>query len=272
MKQQYLGFLNTSSISNSQVFFGLTPFNFEEISKKSTLPNSIDLTINHNEVLGKRAEHFFEYSIRLSPHYEVIAKNIQIFKEKITIGELDFLVKDIHNHKVIHIELVFKFYVYDPNILDEINRWIGPNRKDSLVEKIDKLKNKQLPLLFNDQTKSILDDFNLDVNKIDQQVCYLASLFVPYSFKEKEMQLVNNDSIVGYWIHFEEFIPKKYASFRFYIPKKKDWIVHPRHHEVWHSFDEIYEQIEDLYMQKKSSLLWINNGENSYERIFIIWW
>ncbi len=272
LKHQYLGFLSNNSISNSDAFFGLTSFNFKELSKKTPQPDIVDVIINDNEVLGKRVESFFEYCIRFSQNYEIIAKNIQVFKEKITIGELDFLIKDLPNHKIIHIELVFKFYVYDPNILNEINRWIGPNRKDSLLEKIDKLKNKQLPLLFRNETRSVLDNLNLDIDKIDQQVCYLANLFIPYSLKGKKIQHVNNDCVVGYWIHFHEFISKKYASFLFCIPKKKNWIVHPEHNEVWHSFDVIYEQIQALYLQKKSPLLWVNNGENSYERIFIVWW
>ena len=38
--------------------------------------------------------------------------------------------------KILHLELVYKFYLYDKNLGEkEIERWIGPNRSDSLLEK-----------------------------------------------------------------------------------------------------------------------------------------
>jgi hypothetical protein len=52
-------------------------------------------------------------------------------------------------------ELAYKFYLFDPSISSEpINNWIGPNRNDSLQEKLEKLKTKQFPLLYHKLAKS----------------------------------------------------------------------------------------------------------------------
>ncbi len=111
LKQQYEGFLGSNSISNSDSFLGVSLFDCRELFKSSSLPDILNLALNDNEVLGKRIEYFFEFCIDTSQNYKVIAKNIQVFKQKITIGELDFLIEDLLNGGLMHIELVYKFYV-----------------------------------------------------------------------------------------------------------------------------------------------------------------
>ncbi len=272
LKQQYLGFLNGNSLWNSETLFGLSRFNFEELSKEVARPNSISITIPDNEVLGKRIEVFFEYCIETSENYEVIAKNLQVFKEKITIGELDFLIRDLQNDKVIHIELIYKFYLYDPSMNQEFDRWIGPNRKDSLLQKIDKLKNKQLPLLFRDETTSVLEHFNLRASTINQKVCFLANLFIPYSHRDESMPHLNKNCIVGYWMRLEEFIVEEHTSFLFYIPKKQNWGINPKYNVMWFSFEDICNEVQLYLSQKKSPLVWVKTNEDSYKKLFIIWW
>ncbi len=272
LKQQYLGFLSGNSLWNSETLFGLSQFNFEELSKEVARPNTISVTIPDNEVLGKRIEFFFEYCIETSKSYEVIAKNLQVFKEKITIGELDFLIRDLQNDKVIHIELIYKFYLYDPSMSQELDRWIGPNRKDSLLQKVDKLKNKQLPLLFRDETTPILESFNLRASTINQQVCFLANLFIPYLHRDESLPHLNKNCIVGYWMRLEEFIVEEHTSLLFYIPKKQDWVVKPKYNEMWFSFEDICNEVQLYLSQKKSPLVWVKTNEDSYKKLFIIWW
>ncbi|GAA4276191.1 DUF1853 family protein [Aquimarina mytili] len=272
LKQQYAGFLNSAAIHNFDSFLGLALFDFNVISKSSLLPNSINLTISDNEVLGKRIEHFFEYCVSASQNYQIIAKNIQIFKQKITIGELDFLIKDLIKEEILHIELIYKFYVYDPDINEEMHRWIGPNRKDSLLQKIEKLKNKQFPLLYKNETKEVLKELNIELNRVKQQACYLVNLFVPYSLKHETFTYINNDCIIGYWIKFKDFNSKRYTSKQFHIPIKQNWIVNPKYCDTWFSYDDIYKQLHLQYAQKKSPLLWMNNGDGSFERFFVAYW
>jgi hypothetical protein len=63
-------------------------------------------------------------------------ENIQVIEDKKTIGEIDFIIEDKNTKQVIHMELAYKFYLFDPSISSEpINNWIGPNRDDSLQEK-----------------------------------------------------------------------------------------------------------------------------------------
>jgi len=70
------------------------------------------------------------------------------------VGELDCLI--LRDKKPIHLEVIYKFYLYDASVGDtEIAHFIGPNRKDSLIEKLTKLQEKQLPIL--KQTLNLAD-------------------------------------------------------------------------------------------------------------------
>ena len=272
IKNEYLGFLNSSCLWKEEDFLGLSPFDFNELTKTDIQPDFVEIYIRENEVLGKRVEYFFDHCITNSNRYTVLAKNIQVFRDKITIGELDFIIRDYQSDMISHIELVYKFYLYDPTIDDELHRWVGPNRKDTLLQKIEKIKTKQLPLLYKNETLPILEDLHIKPENVDQRVCYIANLFVPLSMRNRVFPFLNNQCIVGFWLTLETFTAKEYGSYTFNIPRKKDWIIHPEHCSSWFSFIDIIEDIRESISQKKSPMLWMRKEDDSYERFFIVWW
>jgi hypothetical protein len=112
----------------------------------------------------------------------VAFENIQIVEEQKTIGEIDFIIENIKTKQLIHLELTYKFYLFDPNLSSEtINNWIGHNRNDSLKEKLERLKTKQFPLLYHNCTKSTLH--TIEINEVSQPLYLLVSLFIPYKYK-----------------------------------------------------------------------------------------
>ena len=161
--------------------------------------------------LGKLVEQFLLFDMSCLSQLKVLESNIQIFNGKQTIGELDCICE--YEDSVYHLEFVYKFYLYDPSIAKEMERWIGPNRNDSLVKKLQKLKEKQFPLLYNPQTESQL---GLEVNNIKKSMLFQAQLFVPANLKTREFEQVNNDCIVG--VYYTESQFKQLNEFLFYIP------------------------------------------------------
>lgn len=271
LKEQYLGFLNSKTLLNSG-YLSLQQFSFDKISKSSNLDGLVNIKINENEVLGKRIEHFFEYAIRSSDQYQLIAKNLQIFRDKITIGELDFIIKEVHSQLLIHIELVYKFYLYNPNGKTEIDKWIGPNKKDALPFKLKKLKEHQLPLLSKSETKPILQKLNLTPDKITQQVCFLGNLFIPLKLKTLSSTIINKECIAGYWINFEGFTNEQFKPHSFHVPQKKYWMVDPKKCQDWQPYEKIKTEVLQQLDQKKSPLLWMKSNEDTYTKFFIVWW
>lgn len=223
-------------------------------------------------MLGKRAELFFAEAIKQSSTFELLASNLQIIHEKRTLGEFDFFLKDVKRNQIIHVELVYKFYIFDPDFKNELEGWIGPNRRDTFLKKINHLKTHQLPLLYQEESSQVLSKLNLNAHKIEQQVCFLANLFVPKHRINQEFCEINNKAIVGYWIKKNEFLTNEYQPHQFYSPKKANWPVEPQYHTEWKSFNEILEQIEVLFQHQKAALLWMKKDNFTFERFFVVWW
>ena len=266
VRNQLSAFLNTPSLFLDDKISAYKPFH---TSKKATAqpPDS------ENYVFGKRMEEFLEFYFEQSNQYRVLAKSLQINKEKITIGELDFIIEDNTQQKLIHIELVSKFYLYDPAIHEELNRWIGPNKKDSLIQKLDKLQKKQLPLLFNPCTKVELQKFEIEPKTVEQQLCFKAQLYIPYQFETKLIKpIVNIDCIAGFWIRPEQLHRPEFQDAKFNIPIKNDWYCRPNKEAEWEELSSLSTKLDKLHKMKKSPLVWVNKSGSIFEKCFIVWW
>ena len=144
IQKRYDGFLQTACLWEDRDVFDMQQF---ELPFKSSKINS---KILEEPRLGKYVERFVSFELTQDASIEIISENIQIQREKITIGELDCIL--LKNGKPIHLEIIYKFYLYDASVgKNEIEHFIGPNRKDALIEKLTKLKEKQLPLLFTNE-------------------------------------------------------------------------------------------------------------------------
>lgn len=255
LKAKYLDFSIT----------GLQTFDLAELNQISDL----DFQLPTNVRLGHLAEKIVSELIKSSTNYEVLYENIQIIKEEKTIGELDFILQNKNTKQVLHVELAYKFYLFDPNISSEIlNNWIGPNRNDSLKEKLEKLKTKQFPLLYHNCTKSQLD--NIAINEVSQALCFFVSLFIPYEYKPN-FSSVYQKAIKGYYVNFKTFSTLDNSAKTYYIPSKKEWGMEPSENENWLVFNEIEKQISTSMKEKQAVLCWQKHN-NSYLSFFIIWW
>lgn len=199
----------------------------------------------------------------------VLAENVQIQKNKVTLGELDCLI--LHNNEPIHLEIVYKFYLYDDSVgTGEIDHFVGPNRKDAFIEKLKKLKHKQLPILHNDACRYYLEKLDLQLHTITQQVYFMAQLFLPYNSPYIKLELLNNACVVGLYIKKNELNVLKGS--KFYIPIKKDWLMEPTINVSWINYEQFLSTTLSYGYQKFSTLFWLklNNGE--LKKLFLVWW
>lgn len=116
LKEQFLGFYNTPNLFEK--LNEIKQFEFEPIQIDTLEYN---LKIEKKLPLGKRVEYFFEYYINQTKRYKLLYKNIQVLKEKETLGELDFILYDEKEEKYLHTELVYKYYLYDESFENEID-------------------------------------------------------------------------------------------------------------------------------------------------------
>ncbi|SHH61331.1 DUF1853 family protein [Winogradskyella jejuensis] len=261
---QYKGFLKTHNLWRNSDVFELDQFQFEAKTF------SIENTQRFKEIrLGKRVEEFLSHHLKSTRKIDVIAENIQIKDNKITVGELDFLLRD--KSKCIHLEVIYKFYLYDPDVKgDELSKWIGPNRKDTLVYKLQKLKDRQLPLLYSKHCKKTLGTCNLQAKDITQQVCYKAQLFLPFESNIKDISPLKNNCISGFYLSFNKI--EILRNFSFYKPSKLDWLIEPHDKVDWIDFTEAKEIITGYINEERSPMVWLKDQNNNLQKCFITFW
>jgi hypothetical protein len=259
---QYQGFLNTSNLWLENTF-GMQQFEItNSVSEVSDLKN-------HRLRLGNLVERFVFKQLQKDTSISILAENIQIQKDKITIGEIDCLLKK--GEQPIHLEIVYKFYLYDETVgTTEVDHWIGPNRKDSLVQKLAKLEEKQLPLLYHNCTKPVLEKLDIQVEEIQQQVCFKAQLFVPFQNQKIPFKAINASCVKGFYIPQMEL--QQFKDCTFFLPEKRDWLIDIPTHNLWQSYHTFLEALKPLLNQEKSPLCWIKKPNGKTVKCFVVWW
>lgn len=121
--------------------------------------------------LGLRFEALVAFWLALSPNFAILRHNNQLIIDGITRGEVDFILKDLRNDKIIHLEVAVKFYL-GTEPFDNSFRWFGTTLKDQLGKKVKHLRQRQTQL-----SKKYPEHFPLAV---DIRQCFMKGrLFYP---------------------------------------------------------------------------------------------
>lgn len=230
--------------------------------------------------LGHQIEYIFHQLLSYSDAYEVLAHNIQIKRGNETLGELDFIINfresyiapDRNSDKLLHLELTYKFYIIDPTIVDPVHQLTGPNRKDAFFAKLEKTKQKQLPLLHTEEAKQTLTTLGIAPSAIEQQVLFMGQLFIPYNTAIPSIHPLNTACIVGFWIRMQDFKSDEFKTFQYYITFKYEWIHQPHQEVIWASYEEVHPNIQEKHLLKRAPMLWIKKSGEDIEKCFIVWW
>ncbi|PNQ73090.1 DUF1853 domain-containing protein [Hanstruepera neustonica] len=265
LQLQYQGFIQTQPL-----WFGQLNNNLQQFGLMA-LQDSVPLhPQDAPKRLGNRVEYFVFQSLAQQAHIKILETNLQIQQDKQTLGELDALL--LVNNQPIHLEIIYKFYVYDPLVgTTDLEHWIGPNRKDSLVYKLDKLRNKQLPLLQAPETQPYLERHRLDSASIKQEVLFLAQLFVPRATATAvPFEQLNAKAVMGTYVRLPDL--ETYTTCSLYIPNKLDWLVLAHNTVSWQPYTLIKSQLEALLQTKRAPLIWMRHPDGQLERLFVVWW
>jgi hypothetical protein len=237
-------FLKT--LSNMPVFSGAMPINIR---------------------LGQRVERFVTCEISHLETIKILSENNQIQTEaKHTVGELDCLLLD--NEQPVHLEIQFKYYLYDEALGEtEIDHCIGPMRRDTLNEKLIKLKDKQLPLLYRSETKPLLERLNVEAKDFIQQLYFKAQLFVPYG-KTITLKTLNPECIYGFYFKYTDL--PQFKACKFYKPKKTDWLLDVTPQVNWQTYESILPELNVFKAEGYSPLVWLKFENGEIFKCFIV--
>lgn len=247
-------------------------FEFETLSESSIIDDFPFDDARVFNFLGKRAEVFFKYYIQLSNRYKEIGYSLQVIDDKKTIGEFDFICQDKFQNETIHVELVNKIYLYDDSLHENPDYcWIGPNRRDRFIDKLEKLKSQQFPLLYHPKAESTFLKLNINPWKVKQKLCFKAILFLPEQCNTRFFT-TNLEAVAGYFYTLEEFLNKKWKHHTFFIPKKINWFTDETQHTKWNSYSKTLHQLQVFMEQKQSVMLFRRNKKGETHKCFVVWW
>jgi len=260
-QQRFSGFQNTPFLWENDLH-GIEQFRFD--SHSLTIQKRIDDTIR----LGNYVERLVSFELSNNPSIEILKENAQIISNRLTLGEIDCIL--LQNDHPIHLEIAYKFYLYDPSVGNTfLEHWIGPNRRDSLVLKLNKIREKQFPLLYSKECRELLKELNINIEKIEQQSYVKAQLFVSYQ-SHIDFPELNQECVVGYYINSLEL--KLFKDCKFYIPKKLDWLIQPHPQVDWINLEQTTTRIQEFHQRKSAPLCWIKYPNGEISKLFVVWW
>lgn len=128
--------------------------------------------------LGLVFESLWHFFLRHDPDTELIAHNLPIREQGRTLGELDVLYFCQRRQRTIHLELAVKYFMATPEPRvagDAFSYWLGPNSRDRLDIKWQRMLNHQLALLATPAAQNALSE--LALTDIEQEIALKGWLF-----------------------------------------------------------------------------------------------
>lgn len=267
LQKQCVGFLNTPPLwVNDQ--FGISQFTFPEIDFSHFRVQPLTKKLR----LGHQMEQIFKQLIDSCPSHDILLHNLPVKREKQTLGEIDFIIKDTRTQKTIHVELTYKFYIIDLDISEPIHRLVGPNRRDMFFTKMEKIKNEQFQLLHTPEGKDALTGYHITTDHLLHKACYKAQLFSPYGTANPAIRPLNTACICGYWLRFNDFNSPTFKSYHYYIPYKSEWVIAPHEAVQWSSHFEVLMDLNIRMLKESAPMVWVKKSEAVFEKLFVVWW
>jgi hypothetical protein len=266
LKELLHGFSATPPLWKNRQF-GIQQFSFPAVNLDSVGP----LELPNNLRLGHQMEVVFKELIATSKRYNLTSSNVLVDEGKTRIGELDFILKDLKTENFLHVELAYKFYIINPEISEPIYRLMGPNKRDMFHTKLDKLKEKQLPLLHHDSLLPYWETHAINPTEIEQQCCFKAQLFEPFGEKSS-IRPLNTDCYTGRWIRFDDFNSIEFKNAEYYFPRKLECVLAPRSNVNWLNHFEALMEVNLRMVKENAPMLSMKRPSGEMEKLFVVWW
>ncbi|MCK5907305.1 MAG: DUF1853 family protein, partial [Flavobacteriales bacterium] len=152
--------------------------------------------------LGRYFENLLLFYFNFHPNIEVIEFGKQIFSGKRTIGEMDFILKNISTGQIVHLETALKYFAKEKDRTN-FHSYICPNGSRTFGEKIDKIFSKQLKITETPEAMEFLK--SIDVYPVKSFHFIKGTLF----YHPDEADAVINERLnplhlKGWWIYYKE--------------------------------------------------------------------
>ncbi|AHI32306.1 hypothetical protein SAMN04487868_107174 [Marinobacter salarius] len=158
--------------------------------------------------LGHYFERLYECLMRDLLGWEILLKNQPVRNNGITLGELDFVVRNPADNVVEHHEIAVKFYLGHLETGQDKPLWYGPNARDRLDIKTRRLTDHQSQLTEKPEARNLLTSLGIDTPARPR-------IFMPgYLFYHLTNALPSPDNVPpghlrGHWLYIDNLDAKE---------------------------------------------------------------
>ncbi len=209
-------------------------FDIDDLQKRlSALDHQPELIISQlRQQACYRLGYYFEDLVKIYLKFFIqpseIQTNIQVFKDKTTVGEYDFLIRLASGEKV-HLETAVKFYLCTDTHVHSLSNFVGPNRSDKLSRKWQRLNKHQLQLSHTCAGSRQAE--KLDLLPDRHSLLLKGYLFYPYTEWQNagNWQPISPTHAKGWWLPLEAArqLPAD-NNYRYGILMKPQWLAPAR--------------------------------------------
>lgn len=218
------------------------------------------LMARHSRLLGHYFESLIEYWLSHWRRMAVHAVRLQVKGEERAIGEFDFLFRDRFRDIDYHWESAVKFFLRYRHA-DGTDEWLGPNPRDTLQHKLQKVFAQQLPLARHPAAAPLLAQ--MGIGRLHSKAFIKGYLFYPTSTDWCRPDKVPSESsprhLKGWWCHAAEAesIPCRTKEGRWFSLARHQWLsaVRSRDESPGMSRDEVLEFIRQHFAGSDKPLL-----------------
>jgi hypothetical protein len=167
----------------------------------SLIPPEGAVALNLQQKLGYLYEDALAVILKSTPRYDPLARGVQIREHAgHTLGELDFLVRDLVADQLIHLELAVKFYL----AVETENGFLlpGPDARDNYFRKLEKMRVHQLVLV--EKYRDLLPEEYRGEDIVVQQLVQGCIFNHVNAGRPVEAEFLNPLGRRGKWLHAEE--------------------------------------------------------------------
>ena len=232
-------------------------FNPQQLASTARLPE-----LSAQMRLGHYAEWLMQQWLGQCSQVTAVVHNVTIYQQRRSLGELDLVYRDTQGcwH---HLELAIKYYLFDPAVEGELSCFVGPNRKDTLARKLDKLIDHQLPIALSDEGRETLAGLGIE-QLASQQLWLTGRLFYPAKLIDKQFNTLNPTHLRGWW--------RSLTGLKHYIEQnpqhswrqldRSEWLSGFSQQPNWLSGSQLLENLQPL--SRPTQLIERNASQLSY--------
>lgn len=172
--------------------------------------------------LGEHFENIVHFHLNNNDQISDIYRNIQIKREKRTLGEMDFLVN--LGGDWIHLEVALKLYLLDGDNR-QLASFIGTRRDDCLATKWQRMLDHQLQLCQLPEAQEQLQ--TMGIASFPQPAVWVKGwlFYHPRQATVEAPYPVNPDHLRGWWVTWSELSLIATEGERFILVRKPDWLL-----------------------------------------------